>query len=60
MATAAGALQAESDPWFLWLPVLFAGSILCYFAHQTEPDPRLALALVGAAVGLFLTLRNRR
>jgi competence protein ComEC len=53
----ARALEAEFDRWFLWIPVLFAGGIVAYFALQTEPDPRVAVALVLGALGLCLTLR---
>lgn len=55
---AARALEAEADRWFLWLPVLFAAGILTYFILYSEPDPRLAAALLLAAVGLCLTLRH--
>ena len=55
---AARALEAETDRWFLWIPVLFAGGIVTYFALQAEPDPRIALALVVGALGLALTLRT--
>ena len=57
-ASAARALEAETDRWFLWIPVLFAGGIVTYFALQAEPDPRIALALVVGALGLALTLRT--
>jgi competence protein ComEC len=52
------ALEAESDRWFLWLPVLFAAGIVTYFALSTEPALRVALALVLAALGLLLALRH--
>ncbi len=58
LAACTRALEAESDRWFLWLPVLFAGGILTYFVLAGEPDTRLAVALVLAAVGLCLTLRG--
>ncbi len=58
LAFAARSLQAEAGRWFLWLPVLFAAGILTYFALHDEPDPRIAVALVLAAVGLCLTLRH--
>lgn len=54
----ARALEAESERWFLWLPVFFAGGILAYFAVWSEPEARVAAALVLAAIGLCLTLRN--
>jgi competence protein ComEC len=56
--TAARALLAETDRWFLWLPVLFAGGILTYFALSNEPDPRIAVALVLAALGICLLVRR--
>ena len=55
---AARALEAQSDRWFLWIPVLFAGGILAYFALADEPDPRLAVALLLAAIGLCLAAKN--
>lgn len=58
LAACRRALEAESDRWFLWLPVLFAGGILTYFVLAGEPDTRLAVALVLAAVGFCLTLRG--
>jgi competence protein ComEC len=58
LAAAARALEAESDRWFLWLPVLFAGGVITYFGLSNEPDPRVAAALVLAAIGLCLTLRD--
>src|SRR5438093_13483887 len=59
LAATARALEAESDRWFLWLPVLFAGGIVAYFALSNEPDPRVAVALVLAAIGgLCLALRD--
>ena len=51
-------LTTESDRWFLWLPVLFAGGILIYFALPTEPDPTLAIALVIGAAGLAVALKE--
>ncbi|MGV1014303.1 MAG: ComEC/Rec2 family competence protein [Methyloceanibacter sp.] len=57
LAACRRALEAESDRWFLWLPVLFAGGILTYFALADEPDPRVGMALVLAAIGLCLTFR---
>jgi competence protein ComEC len=52
------ALTTESDRWFLWLPVLFAGGILIYFALPSEPDPTLAIALLIGAAGLALALKE--
>lgn len=47
-----------SPRWFLWLPVLFAGGIIAYFALANEPAARLAAALVLGTVGLCLALRK--
>jgi len=62
LARAAGiavrALEAEAERWFLWLPVLFAAGIVTYFALSTEPGPRVAVALLLAALGLLLTVRQ--
>jgi len=62
LARAAGiavrALEAEAERWFLWLPVLFAAGIVTYFALSTEPAPRVAVALLLAALGLLLTVRR--
>jgi competence protein ComEC len=58
LRAAARALEAEQDRWFLWLPVLFAGGIIAYFALADEPGPRLAAALVLGAIGLCLTFRH--
>ncbi|MEM7191316.1 MAG: ComEC/Rec2 family competence protein [Pseudomonadota bacterium] len=52
------ALEAETDRWFLWLPVLFAVGIGAYFALPSEPDSRIALALLLAATGIFLFARK--
>jgi competence protein ComEC len=57
LAAAGRALEAEADRWFVWLPVLFAGGIVTYFALENEPDPRVAVALVTGALGLCLALR---
>jgi len=57
-AVVARALEAEAERWVLWLPVLFATGILTYFALSTEPDPRVAIALVLGALGLLLTVRH--
>jgi competence protein ComEC len=57
LTAVARALEAETDRWFLWLPVLFAGGIIAYFALSNEPDPRIAVALLVAALGIALTFR---
>lgn len=57
-ALIAEALEAETDRWFLWLPVFFAGGIALYFALPTEPQGRVAAAFVLAALGLFLFVRT--
>ncbi len=54
----AHALEAEQDRWFLWLPVLFAGGIIAYFALADEPDARVAAALLIGAIGLTLACRR--
>lgn len=54
----AQALEAETDRWFLWLPVFFSAGVLLYFSLSFEPDGRLALAGVLAALGLFFVLRR--
>lgn len=55
LARAAGiavrALEAEAERWFLWLPLLFAAGIVTYFALSTELAPRVAVALLLAALG---------
>jgi len=56
-AALARALEAESDRWFLWLPVLIAAGILTYFGLHTEPDLRVAAALLLGALGLFIVAR---
>ncbi len=58
LAASARALEAETDRWFLWLPVLFAGGILAYFALADEPDARLAAALLLGAIGLALAAKH--
>jgi hypothetical protein len=57
-ARAQRALQAETDRWFLWVPVLFAAGIVAYFALPAEPEPHIAVALVLGAAGLLLTIRH--
>ncbi len=54
----ARALTAESDRWFLWVPVLFAGGILAYFALPAEPSAVAAAALLIAATGTALAVRG--
>jgi competence protein ComEC len=51
-------LEREQDRWFLWLPVLFAGGIVTYFALADEPAARVALALLVGAIGLTLAARH--
>src|SRR5215510_850312 len=58
LAGIAYALSAESDRWFLWLPVFFACGILSYFALSSEPSPTLPIALLLGAVGIALVLKN--
>jgi competence protein ComEC len=60
LATSARALEAERDRWILWVPVLFGGGILFYFALADEPAVRLALALLLGALGLSLAVRHAR
>jgi competence protein ComEC len=52
------ALTAESDRWFLWVPVLFAGGVLAYFALSAEPSAIAATALLIAATGTALAVRG--
>ncbi len=54
----AEALEAETDRWFLWLPVLFAAGIVFYFDLPVEPGARMAAALVLAALGVFILTRR--
>ena len=58
LGVTARALETESERWFLWLPVLFAGGILSYFALADEPQARLAAALLLGAIGLTLAARH--
>ena len=58
LAAGSRALQAESDRWFLWLPVLFAGGIIVYFALVDEPSLRTAAALLTAALGITIFVRH--
>ena len=39
----------EQDRWFLWLPVLFAGGVLAYFARPMSPSRDLRQRLFLAA-----------
>jgi Competence protein len=54
----ARALTAESDRWFLWVPVLLAGGVLAYFALPAEPSAVAATALLVAAAGTALAVRG--
>jgi competence protein ComEC len=58
IAAIARALEAESDRWFLWLPVLFAGGIITYFALSDEPGARVPFALMLGAIGICLAARH--
>ena len=58
IAALARALTAESDRWSLWLPVLFAGGILIYFALPSEPDPTLPIAFILGAIGFAFALKE--
>ncbi len=58
IAALARALTAESDRWFLWLPVLFGGSVLAYFTLSSEPSAIAAAALLIAAAGTALAVRG--
>jgi competence protein ComEC len=51
-------LEAESDRWSLWIPVLFGVGIVFYFALPDEPGAASALALVMAAAGLAIATRG--
>jgi competence protein ComEC len=52
------ALEAESERWFVWLPVLFSCGILLYFSLPTEPDARVALALPLIALAIAVGARQ--
>ena len=54
----ARALEAESDRLSLWIPVLFGGGVIAYFALAEEPRLLTAAALTMAAVGLTLAGRG--
>ncbi|HEX2448850.1 MAG TPA: ComEC/Rec2 family competence protein [Methyloceanibacter sp.] len=58
LGASARALEREQDRWFLWLPVLFAGGIVTYFALTGEPAVRVTVALLVGAVGLALAMRH--
>ena len=58
LAAIARALEADSDRLSLWIPVLFGGGILVYFALPEEPRLLTAAALIMAAVGLILAGRG--
>ena len=51
-------LESEQDRWFLWLPVLFAGGIITYFALADEPAARVALALLRRRHRAYAWLRG--
>lgn len=51
-------LEAESDRWSLWIPVLFGAGIVFYFALPDEPGAASALALVIAAIGLAVATKS--
>ena len=55
----ARALLAETDRWFLWVPVLFGVGIGIYFALDQEPGSFVAVGGVVAAGGLALLSRGR-
>ncbi len=58
LATLSATLEAESDRWFLWIPVLFGAGIVLYFALPDEPGAASALALLMAATGLAIAMRR--
>ncbi len=58
LGASARALESEQDRWFVWLPVLFAGGIIAYFALTNEPAARVAVALLVGAIGLALAARH--
>ena len=53
-----GALETESERWFVWLPVLFSCGILLYFSLPSEPDARIALALPLIALAIAIGARH--
>lgn len=58
-AAAVSALAAETDRFFLWIPVCFGAGIGIYFALDREPPAVLAVSAVIAAVGLAILARAR-
>ena len=60
LARAVEAFGAERDRWPLWLPVLFGGGILAYFALPAEPAPWLGGSATLIALGLAFTIRHRQ
>lgn len=50
---------AESDRWFLWVPVLFGAGIALYFSLAREPHILVTLASTMTAFGLLLMLRRK-
>ncbi len=54
----AGEFEAESERWFLWLPVLFGLGIGLYFAAAFEPS--LAILVACAVAGCVLVTLGRR
>ncbi len=60
LAALANSLEAESDRWSLWIPVLFGAGIVFYFALPDEPGAASTVALVVAATGLAVTVRGLR
>jgi len=54
-----GALSAEQDRWFLWLPVFLGTGIGIYFSLTVEPPLWLGLVLAALAVAVVAFLRWR-
>jgi competence protein ComEC len=54
-----GALRAERDRWFLWLPVFLGAGIGLYFLLTVEPPLWLAAALAALAIAVVATARWR-
>lgn len=48
----------EQDRWFLWLPVLFATGIGCYFALPAEPSMWISLVLFESLLVLAVWWRH--
>ncbi|MGI9385139.1 MAG: ComEC/Rec2 family competence protein [Methyloligellaceae bacterium] len=59
MAAAVHALAAETDRFFLWIPVCFGVGIGIYFGLNQEPPAVLAFSTVVAALGLAVLARPR-